>query len=144
MNMGSIKADRSGNAVVEFALILPVILIMFLGLVDAGRAIGANSRLGTGVEAGLRYALADPYADADILSAAQTGSRYAAGETAITVSRYCECPDGSAADCSNTCTEGYKRIFVQVDMAYTQDTLFSYPILGSSVTVNRTGALLVP
>ena len=136
--------DESGNAVVEFALIVPVLLIMVLGLVDAGRAIGANVRLGNGVTAGLRYALSDGYATADIQAAALTASRYADGEITLDINRFCECPDGTAVVCTDTCAAGFKRIFVQVDMTRTQPTVFSYPILGDSITVSRTGSLQIP
>jgi Flp pilus assembly protein TadG len=136
--------NEDGNAVVEFALIVPVLLIMVLGLVDAGRAIGANARLGNGVTAGLRYALSDSYASTEIAAAAMAGSRYADGEATINVLRFCECPDGTSIACSGTCTAGFKRIFVQVDMTRTQATVFSYPIIGDEVTVSRTGSLQVP
>lgn len=141
-----VKARRSeaGNAVVEFALIAPILMVMILGLVDAGRAIGANVRLGSGVTAGLRYALSDSYASTEIASAAMAGSRYADGEATVTVTRFCECPDGASVDCSGTCTAGFKRIFVQVDMTRTEATIFSYPIIGDAFTVSRTGSLQVP
>lgn len=136
--------DEGGNAVVEFALIAPVLLIMILGLVDAGRAIGANSRLGQGVTAGLRYALSDSYAVDEIAAAAMSGSRYADGEATVNVTRFCECPDGSAIACSGTCAAGFKRIFVQVDMARTESTIFAYPVIGDQIAVSRTGSLQVP
>ncbi len=136
--------DESGNAIVEFALIVPVLLIMILGLVDAGRAIGANARLGNGVTAGLRYALTDSYATAEITQAALNGSRYVSGDVTVATQRFCECPDGSAVACSGTCTAGFKRIYVEVAMTRTQDTLFSYPVIGNSVTVSRTSSLQVP
>ena len=136
--------DESGNAIVEFALIAPVLMIMILGLVDAGRAIGANSRLGTGVTAALRYALSDPYATDAIATAALAGSRYADGEASVTVSRIYECPDGTVISASDTCAAGFKRIFVQVDMTRTQATVFAYPIIGDEITVSRTGSLQVP
>ncbi len=136
--------NEDGNALVEFALIVPVLLIMIMGLVDAGRAIGANARLGNGVTAGLRYALTDSYAVTAISSAALDGSRYAASDVTVAVQRFCECPDGTAVDCSGTCTAGFKRIYVLVAMTRTQDTIFSYPVIGSSVTVSRTSSLQVP
>lgn len=136
--------NEDGNAVVEFALIVPVLLIMILGLVDAGRAIGANARLGNGVTAGLRYALSDAYAVDEITLAARNGSRYADGEATIAVDHVCECPDGTAIACTDTCAAGFKRIFVQIDMSRTQPTVFSYPIIGDEVTVSRTGSLQVP
>jgi len=141
---GRVRKNEDGNAVVEFALIVPVLLIMTLGLVDAGRAIGANVRLGNGVTAGLRYALSDSYAATEIRTAALTASRYADGEVTLAVARFCECPDGTAIVCTNTCAAGFKRIFVSVDMTRSQPTVFSYPILGDSITVSRTGSLQIP
>lgn len=140
----SVLGSNGGNAVVEFALITPVLLIMIMGLVDAGRAIGANARLGNGVTAGLRYALADSYDTTSISSAALDGSRFAAGEATVAVRRFCECPDGSAIVCTDTCTAGFRRIFVEVAMTHTQATVFSYPVIGSEVTVSRTSSLQVP
>ena len=110
--LGKVRRNEAGNAVVEFALIAPILMVMILGLVDAGRAIGANVRLGNGVTAGLRYALADSYANTEIASAAMAGSRYADGEANVTVTRFCECPDGTSIACSGTCAAGFKRIFV--------------------------------
>ncbi len=136
--------NESGNAIVEFALIVPVLLIMIMGLVDAGRAIGANARIGMGVTAGLRYALSDSYATANISAAAYSGSGYDPAEATVAVERFCECPDGAAVVCSATCVAGFKRIYVQVDMTLTQETLFSYPVIGNSITVSRTGSLQVP
>jgi Flp pilus assembly protein TadG len=136
--------DENGNAIVEFALIAPVLMIMILGLVDAGRAIGANSRLGNGVTAALRYALSDPYATTAITQAAMSGSRYADGEATVNVARIYECPDGTVISASDTCAAGFKRIFVQVNMTRTQATVFSYPIIGDQITVSRTGSLQVP
>ncbi len=138
------RRNDSGNAVVEFALIVPVMAIMFLGLVDAGRVIDANARLNDGVTAGLRYALADAYASADITTASFAGSGYADGEATSAYSMFCECPDGTSLVCSSQCTQGYKRIFVQIDMARSVSTLFNYPIIGATVDVSRSGFLQVP
>ncbi len=137
-------SNNKGNAVVEFALITPVLLVMIVGLVDAGRAIEANARLGSGISAGLHYALADSYASAQIEAAAVSASRYADGEVSVAATRVCECPDGSAVACTGTCDAGYKRIFVQIDMVRSQPTLFSYPVIGDEVTVSRSGSLQVP
>jgi len=144
LRISKLRRSEAGNAVVEFALIAPILMLMILGLVDAGRAIGANARLGNGVTAGLRYALSDSYATDDIASAAMDGSRYADGEATVNVTRFCECPDGTSIACSGTCDAGFKRIFVQVDMARTESTIFSYPIIGDAFTVTRTGSLQVP
>lgn len=139
-----LRRNDQGNALVEFALIVPVLLIMAMGIVDAGRAVSSNARLGSGVTAGLRYAMADAYADTAIETAALEGSRFAAGDATVGVRRFCECPDGAAIVCTDTCPAGYRRIFVEVAMTRTQATVFSYPVIGSSVTVSRISSLQIP
>lgn len=138
------RSNERGNAVVEFALIAPILSLMFLGVVDAGRVINANARLNDGVAAGLRYALSDAYASASITNASMAGSGYADGEATASYTMFCECPDGTPLSCDTQCAQGYKRIFVQVDMNRTVETLFSYPVIGSSMAVARSGFLQVP
>lgn len=47
---------ENGVAMVEFAVILPLILIIFLGVAELGRALLFQHRLTTAVESGARYA----------------------------------------------------------------------------------------
>lgn len=138
------RTSERGNAVVEFALIAPIMSLMFLGLVDAGRVIDANARLNDGVAAGLRYALSDAYASGAITNASLAGSGYADGEATANYSMFCECPDGTSLTCSSQCAQGYKRIYVQIDMNRTVETLFVYPVIGGSMAVSRSGFLQVP
>lgn len=140
----SFSRAENGNAMVEFALIVPVLLIMLIGLVDVGRVIDANARLNNGVTAALRYALADAYAESNITAAALNGSGYDAGEANVSYTLFCQCPDGTPLTCSSQCDQGYKRIFVQVDMDRTVTTLFSYPAVGESFPVSRSGFMQIP
>ena len=140
----SFRKNERGNALVEFAMIVPIMSMMFLGVVDAGRVIDANARLNDGVSAGLRFALSDAYASGSITNASLAGSGYGEGEASASYSMFCECPDGTALVCTAQCAQGYKRIFVQIDMNRTVDTLFSYPIIGQSMAVTRSGFLQVP
>ncbi len=138
------RENERGNALVEFAMIVPIMSLMFLGVVDAGRVLDANARLNDGVSAGLRYALADAYAGNAIAAASMAGSGYGDGEATASYSMFCECPDGTPLNCNTQCAQGYKRIFVQVDMDRTVTTLFSYPVIGQSMPVSRSGFLQVP
>lgn len=138
------RRNERGNALVEFAMIVPIMSMMFLGVVDAGRMIDANARLNDGVSAGLRYALSDAYASGAITNASLAGSGYADGEATASYSMFCECPDGTSLSCDSQCAQGYKRIFVQIDMNRTVETLFDYPVIGGSMAVSRSGFLQVP
>lgn len=138
------QRGEQGNAVVEFALLVPILTLLLVGVVDVGRVIDANARLNNGVTAGLRYAMADAYAQGAIETAAIMGSGFDNGEVTARYSMFCQCPDGSALVCSSQCGQGYKRIYVQVDMTHTVTSLFHYPGLGDSMPVSRSGVLQIP
>jgi hypothetical protein len=49
-------ADR-GQSLVEFALILPILLILMVGLLDFGRAVAAYNAVSNGARSGVRVAI---------------------------------------------------------------------------------------
>lgn len=55
---------RRGQSLVEFALILPILLIFLLGLVDFGRAVAAYNSVSNGSRSGARVAIVDQNEDA--------------------------------------------------------------------------------
>lgn len=50
------STNERGATMVEFAVILPLLLVMFFGIVELGRALLFKQRLEQAVEAGARYA----------------------------------------------------------------------------------------
>ena len=52
--------DTNGNAAVEFALVLPVLLLMFVGLTEVGRAYYQADAIEKGLRAGALYAARSP------------------------------------------------------------------------------------
>jgi len=68
--------DRAGTSVLEFGLLLPVFLLLFLGIIEFGRALWTQSALQNAVEAAARYAAINYPTCASV---SQTKS-YAAGE----------------------------------------------------------------
>jgi Flp pilus assembly protein TadG len=76
LSWGLLWKRRHGNAAVEFALLMPAFLVMFLGIVEFGRVLWTQSTLQHAVEAAARYAaITDPTCS----SASQT-QNYAVGE----------------------------------------------------------------
>ncbi len=98
--------DQKGSSVVEFALILPILLVALMGMVDYGMMVFANNELENAARTGAQYALqgvdqADD--DAGIEAAARAALSDDTGVT-VNISRACLCPDGSASACTDTCT----------------------------------------
>ena len=54
--LNSLIRDRCGTAVVEFALFVPILMILFLGLTEVGRAHYQAVALEKGLRAGALYA----------------------------------------------------------------------------------------
>jgi len=53
----------SGQSLVEFVLVLPLLLMLVMGLFELGRAVFYFSVLNTAVREGTRYAIVQPYCD---------------------------------------------------------------------------------
>ena len=77
--------NRSGTAVIEFALTVPALLLFLLGIIESGRALWTGSVLQFASEQAGRYALANPTAsDAQITSVA-TGQLPSVDSSQVTI-----------------------------------------------------------
>jgi Flp pilus assembly pilin Flp len=63
--MTGILRDEAGAAVVEFALVLPILMLIVFGIIDFGRAFYTSNNLVSAVREGARFAavLEDPLRD---------------------------------------------------------------------------------
>lgn len=104
----------SGAAVVEFALIAPILMLMLLSMLDGGFALQQQSKLNHILRAGTEIAKDDPGAN-EVFAAMQALASIDKDLQAIEIlppQRYCLCasnPDvrsDSAQDCSATCSDG--------------------------------------
>lgn len=55
------RKKSAGQSLIEFALMLPLLLILVMGLFDIGRAVFYYSVLNTAVREGARFAIVQPY-----------------------------------------------------------------------------------
>lgn len=55
-----IRHDERGQSLVEFALVIPIVLLLMLGLFDLGRIVFINNSLSDGARSGARQASTDP------------------------------------------------------------------------------------
>jgi Flp pilus assembly protein TadG len=58
-----IRSDSRGNAVIEFALVLPILLLVLFGITEFGRAIMTKNILFTAAREGARLAAVSPISD---------------------------------------------------------------------------------
>ncbi len=141
--------DERGAAAVEFALILPLLVLMLVGIMDMGRMVYIRSILESAARAGAQAAFADPGATATIEAAVQTAA-LAGGVTvtSVTAPEACRCSDASSVDCATgTCATGSVHHYVTVTTtkAYTpMVNLANLPFgLGIDLTTTLTAKVVM-
>jgi hypothetical protein len=128
------KRDRTrGQSLVEFALVLPILLILLLGILDFGRAIYAFNSVSNGARSGARVAIVNQ--DVDDITAAVEEEAFGLGGVDVTfdpnVEGLAPCPQ-SNVDC---CPSIGCVIEVAVSTEYVPATPIFSQLVGS-ITVS--------
>ena len=103
-----------GNMMIEFALALPILSIMLMGMLDLGRYGLDKSAMLQGAREGAQFgtlAPNSPSLTATDLTNVNTTAQGATGLTGVTASSslFCECMSGTSVSCTSTCTGGLKH-----------------------------------
>jgi Flp pilus assembly protein TadG len=94
-----LRAGSRGQTLSEFALVVPLVLLIFMGLFDLGRAVYAYTTISNAAREGARILIVDQSQAAGVY-AAQTeaaGSAFALGITPASVSVTFRSPDLSTS-----------------------------------------------
>jgi Flp pilus assembly protein TadG len=124
------KRSRDGQGLVEFALVLPVLILIFMGLFDVGRAVFAYNSLSNAAREGARVAIVNQSliggVDAGAVEAANqaTGLGLDASDPSQVLVSYLPPPGGTGACPALGCIAE-----VTVHYEYTAIT----PIIGSII-----------
>lgn len=133
--------NRDGVAATEFALIVPTLLILMIGVADFGFYINTTMKLESTSRAAAEYILKGGDEDSvqtDVIN--QTNMGFGSEELAamqLSTEFVCECRDGEEVECTGgTCDAGdYRRRFVNVAITMPYETLFPYPGLPEDVNL---------
>ena len=124
------KRGERGQALVELAMIAPVLIILMLGAIDFGRVYFAYVAVTNGARNGADYAAAGSEAAADIaaIKAAAVADTNDLLDTSSTN------PDVTVV----TATDSQGRLYADVTVQYTFTTIFDWPGLPHSIDLERT------
>jgi Flp pilus assembly protein TadG len=123
--------DR-GAAAVEFAVLLPVLLLLVFGLIDFGRALNAQITLTQAAREGARLAaLGQPNVVSRTQAAAPGVSPVAVSVTA--------CPVGAGSGVNAVVQVSYTYSFITPVSAIAG--LFGHPSFGASMTLSAQGVM---
>lgn len=138
--------DESGVSALEFALILPIIMAMVLGLAETAIYIGARAKVVSGVDAALRYTMFDRSDVDGIVSTAMAAGGFTPATATVVVTPYTECSDGMPISDETPCAApSHRRDFVSIRIDKVHQTLF--PVSGVSdepIVISRTGVVQLP
>ncbi len=153
-----ILRSNAGQAMLELALLLPMLLLLTMGVIEMGRYMYIYILVGNAARAGAAYgaqSLGQSVDTADIQTAAQNDFQNN-GQTGLAVASTtsCGCDSGgtvTGAICSTvtnpsagTCSgSGHWVVMVSVTASGTFNSLFNYPGIPASIDVSNTATMRV-
>lgn len=134
--------SQEGAALIEFALVLPMLVLLLIGIIETGRYMAFGVRLSNAAHAGAQFG-AQNYATmkdaAGIQSAACNDSGFSCAGTPAP--KHTASPDtmiiASTPMCTSkasTCPDGDQ--YIQVSTSATFHSLLRYPIFGNSISMS--------
>ena len=129
----------SGSVITEFALMIPLLMLIFVGTVDFSRLFYAAVTATDGARAGVAYGSISNGKASDTPGMEAAANANATDLTAKTpgARKFCYCPGTTTeVDCiSTTCGTGVVELYVEVTMASTFTTLVDFPGIPDSVAL---------
>lgn len=124
--------DKTGIAAVEFALLAPVLVVLFIGIFDFGMYLNSAMKLENTARAAAEYVRQggdinniedDVIAPSNLnLTAEQMES------VEVTAEYVCECNEGEGVDCAGSCgPDDYMRRYLEVSLDMSYQPSFPYP-----------------
>jgi Flp pilus assembly protein TadG len=150
--------DDIGQAFVELALVLPVLILLMLGAVEVGRLAYADIEISNAARAGVAYAMQSHGFAADSTGIENAAKQDAPNIPGLVVDTpiltcYCETSGGvttALASCSSTdanlttCPSPSSIVvYVQVNTHAQVDTAFHFPGLPNTLTLRGTAIMRV-
>jgi len=142
----SLLGGERGQNLLEFALVVPIILLLLVGAIEIGRLAYLSILVNNAAHAGVQYGaqnLATASDNTGMQIAALDDGQNISGLTAA-ASHYCTCADGSSSSCQPTdCAGSHRLVYVQVNTTGQFHSLVAYPGLPSSYTVSGEAVMRV-
>ena len=141
---------ESGGSVIEVALLAPVLMLIFFGMIDLGRWVFLGIEVSSAARAGAQFgaqSLANAYNTAGVQAAAQADVPDIPGlsVTPSTTNCWCGSAPGTVVTCgvypSNPCTNSSQIVLLQVTTSATYTPWVPYPFRS---TYTITGQAVIP
>jgi Flp pilus assembly protein TadG len=136
-----LRRSEHGGAMVELAVVLPVLILLAIGVMDYGRVFFTSITVANAARAGAEWGAqnqANSVKTSDLENFAKLDGAEA-GTLVVTSSRTCKC-GATVVLCSTASCAGYgvPRVFIAVTVTKDVALLIKYPGLPTTVTIART------
>lgn len=134
--------EESGQSLIEFALLMPMFILIMVGATDFARFAYASIEISNAARAGVQYGAQSYITALDSAGMQQAAINDGPDVSALqaTATNFCKCTDGTSITCANsdtTCLAPARVIqYVRVNTTATLNPLFNYPGLPKSLTLN--------
>jgi len=139
-NWQSVLGNSAGQSCAELAFSIPLLMVLFLVVIETGRVCLVALSLASAARAGVQYGaqnLTTVSDGAGMQSAAKADAPNLAAFVA-TSTHYCKCSDGSSSTCLATdCSSSHRLTYVKVNTSATYAPWINWP--GVPVAVTMTG-----
>lgn len=136
-------SSRRGQSLVEFALVLPLLLLLLLGAIDLGRAFNSSISITNAAREGALYGASRPLDNSGITSRVRRELGLAPSDTSVVVSKSCSsgaaCPRSTGYSWAGTAT-----ITVAVQTEFSFLTPFMNDFFGGALTLRADATAVIP
>ena len=131
--------DGEGQALVETALIFPLLITMLVGTAELARVAYAAIEVSNAARAGAQYGAQNGYTASDTTGISTAASNDAANLSGLTTtsSYSCVCSDGTASTCQTSdCSSSHIEETLTVNTQVTFNPVIHLPGLPTTFTLN--------
>jgi Flp pilus assembly protein TadG len=128
--------NQRGSAMLEFALVGTVLLLLLFGIADFGRLFYAAIEVANAAAAGANYGAFSSGSHVTDTTGISDAAKNEAPELTLGVNSTAVCQDSSGN--TETCSTAGAYKYVRVTVTYTFNTLFKYPLIPASANLSKT------
>jgi Flp pilus assembly protein TadG len=135
---GLVLGNKSGVAIIEFTIILPLLVLFLIPMIDFGRVAYFAIEVSSAARAGAQFGAQSATTAQDssgMQTAATNDALEVPGWQTPTATSFCQC-SGSTVDCSSSCSGSSLITYVQVNTRATVSNLLPFPGLPASFNLS--------
>ncbi len=128
-----------GSVAAEFALVAPIVLLLTAGMADFGALAKQSAALAGATRIGAEYARFHSADTTGIKETMQNSMNFSPPLSfPARFPQSCECDDGTAIGCAESCTAGGRpgpnRVFMRITASQATAPLISWPVLPQTLS----------